>query len=151
MKWCSGCKTSKSLDEFVAKKTSKDGKQSQCKGCRNAYGKRWYSKNKDVHKENISAQRARYRKANRILICEYLEDHPCVDCGEDDIVVLDFDHLRDKKEAVTFMIHDYPPSKILEEIEKCVVRCANCHRRKTATTGNFYRVQYQQCVRARSG
>jgi hypothetical protein len=57
-----------------------------------------------------------------------------VDCGESDPVVLDFDHVRGSKRfsiaiAVTL---GYPWETLLREIEKCEVRCANCHRRKTA-------------------
>jgi hypothetical protein len=33
----------------------------------------------------------------------------------------------------------YSIAKIKEEIEKCEVRCANCHRKVTAQRGNWYR------------
>jgi hypothetical protein len=70
-----------------------------------------------------------------LKVFEYLSVHPCVDCGESDPVVLEFDH-RDattKFRAVAQMIEArYAWSTILEEIEKCDVRCANCHRRKTS-------------------
>jgi hypothetical protein len=70
----------------------------------------------------------------------YLLEHPCVDCGEADPVVLEFDHMRDKVKAVSVLLsngHEW--KQILAEIEKCEVRCANCHRRRTATAGKFYR------------
>ena len=58
--------------------------------------------------------------------------HPCVDCGETDPVVLEFDHLRDKRFAIRLSAHGRNWQTILDEIEKCEVVCANCHRRRTA-------------------
>lgn len=63
----------------------------------------------------------------------YLEQHACVDCGEFDPEVLDFDHLRDKRNNVSTMLWSGMLWKAIEdEIAKCEVRCANCHRRRTA-------------------
>lgn len=75
------------------------------------------------------------------MILAYLLEHPCVDCGESDPVVLDFDHLRDKTKNVTAMLNSTWP-RIRREIEKCEVVCANCHRRRTAARGGFYRALY---------
>lgn len=63
----------------------------------------------------------------------------CKECGNDDWRVLDFDHLGDK----TFNISDgmrwgYSKEKILNEVVKCQVLCANCHRIKTFEEGNFH-------------
>jgi phage/plasmid primase-like uncharacterized protein len=64
---------------------------------------------------------------------EYLSNHPCVDCGETDTVVLDFDHIRGKKICdVSRMVgRGLRLWKIKDEIAKCEVRCANDHRRIT--------------------
>jgi L-lysine 2,3-aminomutase len=62
---------------------------------------------------------------------QYLLEHPCVDCGNDDPVVLEFDHLRDKTYDISRLMSGWPWSTILAEIEKCEVVCANCHRRRT--------------------
>jgi len=56
----------------------------------------------------------------------------CVDCGENNHIVLDFDHLRDKKYNVSRMIHDgFSWKAIMNEIKKSEVVCANCHRVRT--------------------
>lgn len=71
----------------------------------------------------------------RAKVSNYLKEHPCVDCDEKDIVVLEFDHIDSttKIDNVSTMITNRVSwSKILKEINKCEVRCANCHRRKTA-------------------
>jgi hypothetical protein len=68
------------------------------------------------------------------LIYEYLLTHPCVDCGENDPVVLEFDHVTgEKKYNIADVIRSGRTwQAITKEIEKCEVRCANCHRRATA-------------------
>ena len=76
---------------------------------------------------------ALYRKRNRELITEYLRQHRCVDCGESDLRVLEFDHVRGKKERnISNLVREgWAWQRIASEIAKCDVRCANCHRRKT--------------------
>ena len=81
----------------------------------------------------MAAARKKHRGRIRQYICDYLKEHPCVDCGESDIAVLDFDHVRGTKvDDVANLICSASLAKIQEEIKKCAVRCANCHRRKTA-------------------
>ena len=65
-------------------------------------------------------------------LLDYFAAHTCVDCGEADPVVLDFDHLRDKAFDVSAAYTHKPWATVLEEIEKCEVVCSNCHRRRTA-------------------
>jgi hypothetical protein len=77
-----------------------------------------------------SGQARRHR--NRAFIYNYLREHPCVLCGEADPVVLDFDHLRDKRREVTVIAHLSGRANLVAEIEKCRVLCANCHRGETA-------------------
>jgi hypothetical protein len=79
------------------------------------------------------------RTANQAFIVDYLRTHPCVDCGERDIVVLEFDHLRDKTASVSRLLAANSIRRIQQEIAKCEVVCANCHRRRTARRVNSYR------------
>ena len=67
------------------------------------------------------------------MILDFLREHPCVDCGERDPLVLEFDHLRDKDFDIARGYVDCSLEKLLAEISKCEVVCANCHRRRTVT------------------
>lgn len=74
-----------------------------------------------------------------MMVLVYKATHPCVGCGERDPIVLDFDH-REQSEKL-FQIADgmrYAPAKIMAEIAKCDVLCANCHRRRTAKQMMYY-------------
>jgi hypothetical protein len=70
----------------------------------------------------------------RALVDEYLASHPCVDCGESDIAILEFDHRdpAEKRMSVAALALNAGWATVSAEIEKCDVRCANCHRQRTA-------------------
>ena len=88
------------------------------------------------HRERVIESAKKYSKIARdrirAFITAHLKANPCVDCGETDPVILEFDHLKTKD----FNISDAARKgvsikKLNDEIAKCEVRCANCHRRKT--------------------
>jgi hypothetical protein len=63
-----------------------------------------------------------------------------VDCGEKDWLVLQFDHVHSKLDHVSWLIGSgCSPVQLQRELSKCEVRCANCHRRKTAVARNWFR------------
>jgi hypothetical protein len=59
-------------------------------------------------------------------------ERACVDCDEIDPLVLEFDHLGGKKFTIGEGLRNRSWRAILDEIAKCDVVCANCHRRRTA-------------------
>jgi hypothetical protein len=69
---------------------------------------------------------------NLVIVRAWLEATGCVDCGSRDLMALEFDHVRAKSFCVTAGIHDEcSVERLLAEIVKCDVVCANCHRRRT--------------------
>ena len=77
-----------------------------------------------------------------LFVFEYLKAHPCVDCGESDPVVLHFDHVRGvKMMTISAAITRGTLAALFQEIDKCEVRCANCHLRRHAIEKKFYRVR----------
>lgn len=86
------------------------------------------------------------RESKRMWVCEYLSEHPCVDCGEDDILVLEFDHRGDEpkhRDVSVIMNSTYSIKALQAEVAKCDVRCANCHKRKSyERLGETYRTRY---------
>jgi hypothetical protein len=86
-----------------------------------------------LHKTEQREQQKNARRALRQKLWSYLSNQSCHDCGEKDIVVLEFDHLRDKKKSISAMVNGlFSWDHILEEISKCEIVCCNCHRRRTA-------------------
>ena len=64
---------------------------------------------------------------------QYLQAHACMDCGTDDWVVLEFDHREPSKKykGVSLIITSGALSVLVEEVKKCDVVCANCHKHRT--------------------
>ena len=138
---CTICGLPKDIEEFPLRNRFTERRQSYCKDCKSDMGKDWYARNKDYQKENASRHRIDYRQALRLYALEYLSTHPCVDCGESDPAVLDFDHVTgEKNNDVSVIIGRGSSIEALKrEIDLCVVRCANCHRKKTARERGFFR------------
>ncbi len=78
------------------------------------------------------------RQRNREYVWQYLLEHPCVDCGFSDPRALQFDHVRGKKDvAISVMVSRVASmERLIAEIEKCDVRCANCHSIATHVRAN---------------
>lgn len=86
------------------------------------------------YKKDLYAAQKRHRLKVREKVLDFLSTKQCVDCGEKDPVVLDFDHTDTKlkfKSVARMLSGHYSWASVLVEIRKCEIRCANCHRRKS--------------------
>lgn len=140
MKRCSGCGVLKPITGFHVNRSTRDGRQSRCRECNIEQAKQFHRDNLVEVRRRISAWVRRVDIENKRRVLDYLLDHPCVDCGEADPVLLEFDHRRDKQHGVAQLLQGHVRWEVIEaEIAKCEVRCANCHRRRTATEGGWFR------------
>ena len=109
--------------------------------------RRRYAERSQQMKERLRAFNKRLKDDKAEKVFDYLREHPCVDCGEADPVVLEFDH-RDAATRTLYVAQmierRYAWAKIQAEIEKCDVRWANCHRRKTSRQFGHRRSLLQQ-------
>lgn len=98
-----------------------------------AASRRHYAKNRQAVIARNRVRSDRLAKDNIAFIREYRASHPCVDCGETDPIVLDFDHRNpsEKVFCVTRGMARYSRETLMAELAKCDIRCANCHRRKS--------------------
>ena len=95
--------------------------------------KRHYDANKIKIKKRTRKRNKKQREINREYVNTFKSLAKCVDCGEYNPVVLDFDHVRGiKLSSLSDMMRGaYGLESIKKEIAKCEVRCSNCHRLAT--------------------
>ena len=95
------------------------------------YNHQWYRNNKASH-----YRKAKVKRAERLVwINEYKRSKGCIDCPETDPDCLDFDHRDPKQKKFSIGGHGssgHSLDNVETEIEKCDVRCSNCHRKKHA-------------------
>lgn len=77
------------------------------------------------------------QRRNRERVLEVLDAAACVDCGEKDALVLDFDHRAEKVGAVTRLANSCSARRLEEEMAKCDVQCANCHAVRTRGSASW--------------
>jgi len=93
------------------------------------------------NREDLYKSQKKYRIKVREKLFDYLSKEKCIDCGEKDPIVLDFDHIdKDNKfKTISQMLcGHYSFETILKEIKKCEIRCANCHRRRSYLQFNCF-------------
>jgi|SRR5882757_4746928 len=140
MKTCSRCNEEKELSEFRKRTKSPDGFSVWCRQCFAKYEHDRYQNGDRARKEKNKANTV---DKNRKSLWDYLSTHPCVDCGNSDPRVLEFDHRDEltKSHNVT-ELWNYSWSRIMDEISKCDVRCANCHRIRTQEQFGTWRFNF---------
>lgn len=127
---CNGCGKAKPLSNFQPKiqANGKAGWEGKCKPC---VSKR--------QKKNHAARRL----DARTYVFNYLKKNPCIDCGESNILALEFDHTHSKKFDIgTALLSNTSLDLLQKEMKKCVVRCSTCHRIKTHLEVNSWRFQF---------
>jgi hypothetical protein len=129
----------KPLDEFAWRRKERGQRDNYCRPCRSAYKHEHYSRNRQRYIDAAGRRTGQIVAERTAYLVSYLREHPCVDCGEDDPLVLEFDHLRDKRFGISEGIRNRSWEDVLAEIAKCEVVCANCHRRRTNHRGAFIR------------
>jgi hypothetical protein len=129
MKVCSTCNISKPLDAFLIREKKKGTRVSQCHDCRKATKKRSYEKGK----EGVMTRQKTTRRSKAEWFQEVKDPLSCQECGESDNACLDFHHLDPAtKEFAVSAVQHYGKQRVLDEIAKCAVLCANCHRKHHA-------------------
>jgi hypothetical protein len=127
-KTCSQCKSSKPISEFNFKQKALGKRQSYCKKCGSNLTRSHYRRNKRQYLDRNSRTNARHRALIRAA-----KSRPCVDCGvRYPYYVMDFDHREGT--AKSFILSDVPRAtskSLMQEIDKCDLVCANCHRERT--------------------
>lgn len=129
MKRCGSCGLDKVDECFHWRNKEKNKRQSICIECRKMYDAKFWTDNKEKYlpgKIKRKNDLAEYWKI-------YKRTLSCSRCGESDPRCLDFHH-KDP-DMKTFDISSasyrgYSITKVQQEIDKCVVFCANCHRKE---------------------
>lgn len=115
-----------------------------CVPCRRENGRRHYRENRSYYVNKARRRNAEVTSRNKQWVLEYLRRRSCVDCGTTDPRVLEFDHRdpSDKRDHVSALIvNGYSLPTIIEEIEKCDIRCANCHLIRTRAQRGWWKCE----------
>lgn len=145
MKTCNKCNTEKPVEEFNKKR---NGYQPFCKLCDRAASKARYHKDRESHKLRVRERNLRVIQESKDYVMNLLLKSKCVDCGNSDPRVLEFDHVRGTKEYnVSNLIGAaHPIQRIIDEIAKCEIRCANCHRIVTIERSGSWRSKFESAM-----
>lgn len=140
-RYCPSCQQEKDISNYGKNNSYKDGYQVYCDSCLKKKRTEYYNKNKQkLINKSINYYNKR-KKLTQDWIIKYLSEHSCEDCGESDIVVLQFDHPEGEK---LFSLGDNlgrcSLQKYITEASRCSVVCANCHVRRTAKQQLWWRL-----------
>lgn len=102
----------------------------KCIEAKRAYNRKWYADNPEYRKRQAQLK-AELKSKNREWVWNYKVSIGCQMCNETDPCCLDFHHINgDKDKNISDLVtHRWSLKKIKEEIKKCQVLCANCHRK----------------------
>jgi len=91
--------------------------------------RRWYYNHKDSEKKHVKKRKKRIKK----WFESYKSNLCCSKCSENHSATLDFHHKlgKNKEMDIAKMVYEgYSIERIKKELKKCIVLCANCHRKE---------------------
>jgi hypothetical protein len=93
------------------------------------YSKTYYERNKRAHQDRVNARKTVVRKQWQ----QFKSTLKCTNCSENHPATLDFHHINrhdPSNRKVYLLAKDGMIAAAIKEIrEKCIVLCANCHRK----------------------
>lgn len=131
-KKCIRCGEVKPEHAFPWKNRARGKRAGHCLDCQKIDSKAHYVK----HRATYIDKARRFKEKNVPVAIDflrkYLQAHPCVDCGESDILVLQFDHIEDDGHNTPLgsLVYSGLVRRIKQELSKCEIRCANCHQKR---------------------
>lgn len=128
-KVCCTCHEEKDIESFDFRYKIKGIRQRICKSCKKIARKNSYHN----HKDHVIAKNLANKGKNVQWYEAYKKTLKCERCPENDPVCLDFHHInpQEKDFAVSIIVRGtYSKERIMKEINKCIVLCANCHRKE---------------------
>lgn len=138
-KVCNKCGIEKPVCEFYVRRPRPErwdngGLFGHCKVCHNSYT---VDRSKSPSGKTVKKKIAREYSLRRREILWKIKTVPCTDCGgEFPPYVMDFDH-RDKSQkefTIAESLNRVSMERLMDEVAKCDVICANCHRIRTHTS-----------------
>ncbi len=129
-KICKKCGISKNLDKFYKQK-SKDGRHSYCKICAVENAKKHYKTNKKVALSRMKTYNNKFKNQTKMAVNKIKKELGCCFCDEFEPCCLDFHHLnpKEKEFTVSRLLSTKNIKTIVQEINKCICVCSNCHRK----------------------
>jgi hypothetical protein len=140
-KFCRGLLRWLNREEFSLKDSARMWLRSRCRACCRARSQKHYRRMKPAYIQRNRRRKPVLREAAAAFVLSFLVDHACALCGEEDPVVLEFNHLdpATKSGNISEMIQAGTSVRRLRlEIAKCEVLCANCHQRHTISTARAH-------------
>lgn len=124
---CIVCKLDKCEDDFNWRNKQLELRKNHCRVCDRAMRKRSYEK----HREKSIASVRERTKGVRAGFQKWKATLNCVVCGEAEEACLDFHHMDPdtKEDGISSMVGSRSNASVIEELNKCVVLCACCHRK----------------------
>jgi hypothetical protein len=133
-KYCKGCDKTKIVDAFEFGNKAKTYRAALCIECRREPKREAVRKHYRANTAAYATRRDRSREKVVLFVRQYKIEHPvCMDCKlPHPYWRLDFDHLRDKQALLSRAASDcWSLTRIVDEMAKCEIVCANCHRDRT--------------------
>lgn len=103
--------------------------RSRQKRAANPEPRREYDRKRWITNPSRKEKARQYIERGKAIIARAKIGKSC-ECGEDNPAILEFHHIdpSQKLGAVGERVRGWSESRILAEIDKCVLRCVNCHR-----------------------